>query len=200
MKRNFLLIMMLITASISIHSQSKILFKYGLCSSSYWGENSSGTSSKSGYMVGIGMDSPIGNSAFSVAPMIELISKGANLGTGSSYTLNAVYIEVPLDFIYHLKINKDNSISFAAGPYMAYGIGGNDGNTFGTGPYTYGMGWGNNTTYKAGLERMDAGINFGLGYEYKMLLLNAGYDLGLKNVASNWPKNFAFILSMGIKI
>ncbi len=195
MKRNFLLILMLITASISIHAQSKILFKYGLCSSSYWGENSSGTS-KNGYMVGIGMDSPIGTSDFSVAPMIELISKGANL----SYTLNAVYIEVPLDLIYHLRINKENSVSFAAGPYMAYGIGGNDGNTFATGPYTYGMGWGSNTTYKAGLERMDAGLHFGLGYEYKMLLLNAGYDLGLKNVASNLPKNFAFILSMGIKI
>ena len=189
MKRNFLLILMLITASISIHSQSKILFKYGLCSSSYWGENSSGTSSKSGYMVGVGMDSPIGKSAFSVAPMIELISKGANQG-------NALYIEVPLDFIYHLKINEDNSVSFAAGPYMAYGIG----KSFDTDSYDSGMGWGSSMFNGTGQERKDWGVHFGLGYEYKMLLLNAGYDLGLKNVAAGSPKNLAFILSMGIKI
>lgn len=187
MKRNFLLILMLITASISIHAQGNTFIKWGICSSSYWGENSIGTSSKQGFMLGVAMDTPIGNSNFSVGPTFELISKGGKLKTDDGYdiALNAVYLEVPLDLIYHIKINKENSVSLAAGPYMAYGIGGNDGDTFDD---------------RTGLDRMDAGLHFGLGYEYKRLLLNGSCDVGLKNVASNCPKNFAFILSMGIKI
>lgn len=189
MKRNILLILMFIMATVSIHSQGTVFVKCGLCSASYWGENSIGTSSKDGYMLGIGMDSQIGTSNFTVAPAVELISKGGNVEVDEERhtTIEAVYIEVPLDFIYHYKIVKESFLNFSAGPYIAYGIGGET-----SGVKTF--------DDQTGLERMDVGVNFGLGYEYKMLLLNASCDLGLKNVASNSPKNFAFILSLGIKL
>jgi hypothetical protein len=193
MKRSLLLLVMFLTASVSICSQSKMFIKFGLNSSSYWGENSEGSKEKDSYMLGIGLESQIEHSNISVAPAFEIISKGCKGvdNHNNEITVNAVYFEVPVDFIYHLRVVKDNYITFAAGPYIACGISGDTSD--------------NNNSIETfnewtGLDRLDMGINFGMGYEYKRLLLNGSCDLGLKKIAYNSPKNISFIISMGIKI
>lgn len=189
MKRKLLYLLMLALASASMQAQGTVFLKCGMCSSSYWGENSMGTSSKSGFVLGIGLDSQIGNSDFSVAPAVEIVSKGGRvkLNENEPVTIEANYLEVPIDFVYHYKTGKESCFDFMAGPYLSYGIGGK----------TAGV-----KTFRDhdGLERMDGGINLGLGYEYKMMLVNAGCDLGLRKVSGDSPKNLAFFLSFGIKI
>ncbi len=193
MKRSLLLLVIFITTSVSIYSQDTWFIKFGLNSSSYWDKNPTGSKEKNGYMFGIGIESQIKHSDFSVAPAFEIISKGSS-GTEDSYygaAINAVYLEVPLDFIYHLRLVKNNYLTFAAGPYMAYGIGGD------TSYQNQSIGTFDECT---GIDIIDLGLNFGMGYEYKRLLLNGSCDLGLKKIASNSPKNISFIISMGFKI
>ncbi len=193
MKRSLLLLVMFITTSMSIYSQDTWFIKFGLNSSSYWGKNSEGSKEKNGYMFGIGLESQIKHSDFSVAPALEIISKGSN-GRDDYYhgaAIDAVYLEVPIDFIYHLRLAKNNCLTFAAGPYMSYGIGGS------TSYLNQSIGTFDENT---GIDLIDLGINFGMGYEYKRLLLNGSCDLGLKKIAYNSPKNISFIISMGFKI
>ncbi len=97
------------------------------------------------------------------------------------------WLELPLNFAYTL--HGDHGLQVFAGPYIALAVGGNQRgtatsyNSFGIdGGYrtsdfdnhiAYGVGTGN--------HRLDAGLNFGIGYRQGPLQVQLGYGLGLLN-------------------
>lgn len=120
------------------------------------------------------------------------IGYSAQEATGTNRTN---WLELPLNFVYTL--HGDHGLQVFAGPYVALAVGGRQ---QGTRTYyeaaidplpaqvtdfnsslLYGSGTGN--------QRLDAGLNFGVGYRQGPLQVQLGYGLGLLNLyeASSAP-------------
>ena len=83
------------------------------------------------------------------------------------------YIEIPLNFAFHLKIGQEISLFAEAGPYLAIGISGDSD------------------------KATDYGLNFGLGVEYMTFQLAVNYGLGLNQIVSNYQNRLLFITIAG---
>lgn len=144
------------------------------------GDNSGAEKSKIGYNVAVVADIPL-NEKFHLQTGVGISAKGSKLremqvGYGlEEFSMNAVYAQVPLLFLYKIDImNYNNSFNMGIGPYFAYGIFGetkNDKNsttlvridTFGENGYC---------------NRPDVGLNMELQFETPHLLLFMGYEYG----------------------
>ena len=94
------------------------------------------------------------------------------------------WVELPVNVVYTL-----HGFQAFAGPYVALGVGGRQ---RGTGKNTYPVGisgfqsydFDGKIHYGADTEnrRLDAGVNFGLGYRKGPLQVQLGYGLGLRNL------------------
>jgi hypothetical protein len=102
------------------------------------------------------------------------------------------YLELPITVAYKIK-----GFQIYAGPYVAFGIGGKD-----KWDYTYTINGAEETNKddmklkpkmgevkdgdladdEGAYSGLDYGLNFGLGYQIKSILINAGYSLGLGNI------------------
>ena len=97
------------------------------------------------------------------------------------------WLELPVNVIY-----TRHGFQIFAGPYVALGVGGRQ---HGTGKNTYPVGilgfqeydFDGKIRYGSDTEnrRLDAGINFGLGYRKGPLQVQLGYGLGLRNLHQN---------------
>ena len=101
------------------------------------------------------------------------------------------YLEVPVLASFRIKLADDFQLQLNAGPFVACGVGGNvkdvilkseivDIGDFLGNPFVEGEG---------NLHRFDAGLQFGLGFEYKEFFIGAAYDLGLFDITA---KNLAY--------
>ena len=110
-------------------------------------------------------------SQISIRGGLEYVGKGAKFpGTGSDFSINLNYLEIPIDAVYHVPAGP-GVIQAGLGPYFAYGIGGSSGGV---------SSFGENN---GGFKRFDAGLNLTAGYRFDNgLSLRLGYDLGLANV------------------
>ena len=101
------------------------------------------------------------------------------------------YLEVPVLASFRIKLADDFQLQLNAGPFIACGVGGNvkdvilkseivDIGDFLGNPFVEGEG---------NLHRFDAGLQFGLGFEYKEFFIGAAYDLGLFDITA---KNLAY--------
>lgn len=96
--------------------------------------------------------------------------------------VKVTWLEVPMNFTY-----KMNDFQIYAGPYMAFGIGGEMEYDETEDGYSYSS----STDIKFGdndsdhVRGFDYGLNLGLGYQTGNLLFNAGYSLGLANLQPN---------------
>lgn len=128
-------------------------------------------------------------------------------GRSDNYTLNYVQLNLGGKFAKEIW-GIDGFIE--VGPYIAYGLGGSceigghemDGNSFDD--LNVDDGW-IQVDGGAGFNKFDAGLNIGLGAEYKGLRLMVGYQQGLMNIAdkdliSNGYKNYGFYAKVGICI
>lgn len=142
-------------------------------------------------------------SNFSFQPGISLQNKGGkfkggefiDLGDANSATMNLMYIEVPLNFVYNIPAGSGN-VFLGAGPYGAYGVSvkAKSGNISESGSFD-----------EADLKGFDAGLNLLGGYKLANgFLINAGYGLGLMNIAKDTDgegslKNKVFSVGIGFQ-
>lgn len=122
MKRSLLLITLAMIATVSF-AQITWNVKAGMNVSNYWGDDPD-TDAKIGYRIGAGLEYSF-TDMFSIQPSLFVASKGAKGDEfGYDVTINAIYLEAPVLGAARFRFHNDNAIVVAAGPYMAYGIGG----------------------------------------------------------------------------
>jgi hypothetical protein len=152
------------------------------------------TSSRSGFAAGIMAD--IGFGHLALQPAVQFAQKGYDqVATYSLVTSGRIrfnYLAVPVNLAYTQHRDGQGAQVFA-GPYVAFLLGGrySSETTGGLFPTTetgkvvaatsYTPTFTDTNFYS---RRVDAGLQFGLGYRYQGLLLQAAYSLGLTNQAS----------------
>jgi hypothetical protein len=163
----------------------------------------------------------------SIQPGLLFTGKGSKLQSGNpsdlnyyKATTNPLYIEIPVNAVIKLPIEKESNFFFGAGPYIAMGVGGKrkiEGKTVG-------LAYSNNekieysnddpTTFKteegAGLgvmRRFDYGLNGTAGFQLNGFLISVNYGFGLAKLQSgtnssedNMNKHRVLSLSVGFKL
>ena len=148
-----------------------------------------------------------------LGPMFDLESGVLLTGRGSkaetyfsngNYTkskFNPLYIEVPLNAVVKIPLDKGSNIFFNAGPYAAIGIGGKSKTETKVGPLLSTsektIQFSNDDPFTSQqddaaydkLKRFDFGLNFGGGVQFKHLILKANYGLGLAKINSTQSDN-----------
>ena len=127
------------------------------------------------YRVGITADIALGDNLYLLTGL-DLQTKGAKFKGAESAKLkyNPMYLQLPATIGYKLEIGADTRLVFNVGPYIALGLGGK----------SNGGGEESEKLFKDKvLKRLDYGATGGVGIEFGMLSVSAGYDLGLGNVS-----------------
>lgn len=129
---------------------------------------------------------------------VDFLSRSTKSTSAKSYgyssiaimqvTCNQVYLELPILAGYNLNCTDDFKLRFMAGPYLAYGIGGDTKNA----EKGYGS-YGNTATSfrqnkestfsEDGLKRFDMGLHAATGTEYKNFQVTIGFEYGLTNIS-----------------
>lgn len=133
------------------------------------------TSSNLAFHVGIVLDSPLSEN-FSIQPALLFSQKGFIFNDSRDiYELTSNYIEVPVNFLYHVT----DALTVGAGPYLGYALSASGKETS----------RGKSQTIDFDLaKRIDYGINITAGYEVIAgLVISANYSLGLANFGINAP-------------
>jgi hypothetical protein len=212
-----LVIALLGMASLVGAQSASLNVKGGLNMSNFYGDNLSDRNMKPGFHLGVGAD-------LEFVPNISLqtglffSTKGAEytteipVGVGVvEYSVTASYIQLPIHLAYKIDVNPGTKVFFHAGPYIAYGVGGKrtikskysaDLQNF------FGKQEVNTFDKDFGYKPFDYGVGLGVGAEFGVILLDLGWDLGLKNIARNIEaisvykpniKNQSAYLSIGYK-
>ena len=133
---------------------------------------------------------------------------------------NPLYIQVPLNAVIKIPLQKGSSVFFNAGPYAAIGIGGKSRSESKFGPLlvssTKNIEFSNDDPFTSNeedagynkLKRFDFGLNFGGGFQFEHFIIKANYGLGLAKINSTESNNNAndknkyrtFSLSVGIPL
>ncbi|MGB4844466.1 MAG: porin family protein [Ferruginibacter sp.] len=112
-----------------------------------------------------------------------------------------LYLQVPLNAVVKIPLEKESNIFFNAGPYVAMGIGGKSKQEAKFGPLTSSstetIKFSNDDPFTsqqedAGydkLKRFDYGLNFGAGVGFKHVILKVNYGLGLAKINSTANNN-----------
>jgi hypothetical protein len=162
-----------------------------------------------------------------IQPGLFFTGKGSKIQSGTpsdlnyyKATTNPLYVEIPVNAVIKLPIEKESNFFFGAGPYIAMGVGGKrkiEGKTVG-------LAYSNNqkieysnddpTTFKteegAGLgvmRRFDYGLNGTAGFQLNGFLISVNYGYGLAKLQSgtnssedNMNKHRVLSLSVGFKL
>lgn len=206
MKRNLLLLAAVLGFASASYAQTSYGLKAGVTFpklvASGGGLSYTSDAATAFYLTGYA-DVPVASN-FSFQPGISLQNKGGkfttdeivDLETGEdNATLNLMYIEVPLNFVYYISAGS-GSVFLGAGPYAAYGasVKAKSGNISETGSFD-----------EANFKGFDAGLNVLGGYKLANgFLINAGYGLGLTNIAKDMGgegslKNKVFSVGIGFQ-
>ena len=139
----------------------------------------------------------VNHGKFAFQPAIAFSQKGEKINTTETYGDFGVYttkktssnrynwLELPLNVVYTM--HGDHGLQLFAGPYVALAVGGRQrGTTFQANPFAKfapqefddKAAFGSSTNNR----RLDAGINFGVGYRQGPLQVQLGYGLGLRNL------------------
>jgi hypothetical protein len=114
---------------------------------------------------------------------------------------NPFYIQVPLNAVVKIPLEKETNVFFHAGPYVAVGIAGKSTQESKLGPLmsssTETIKFSNDDPFTsqqedAGydkLKRFDYGLNFGGGIEFSHVILKVNYGLGLAKINSTESNN-----------
>jgi hypothetical protein len=161
------------------------------------------------FNVGIMGRLPI-TSMFSIESGALLTGKGSKAETyfngGNDYIktkFNPLYIEVPLNAVVKIPLEKESNVFFHAGPYAAIGIGGKSRQDAKFGPLvsssTSNIKFSNDDPLTSEqddaaydkLKRFDFGLNFGGGVQLGRVMIKANYGLGLTKINSTESNNNA---------
>jgi hypothetical protein len=172
----------------------------GIGLSNYYGKNTDGTDPKFAYRVGVGMELPF-DQTWSLQSGLNFVSKGSKAGDDIVVKTNALYLELPIMAGLRMPTASGFDVLLKAGPYIACGVGGKAKATIGNEKYK------ENTFSSDGwLKRFDAGLGFGVGFEFSKYVVGLDTQLGLVNAskkefkdAGYKPKNLTAFLTFGYK-
>ncbi len=114
---------------------------------------------------------------------------------------NPLYLQVPLNLVVKIPLDKTSGVFFNAGPYAAIGIGGKSKTDSKFGPLTASSSnsikFSNDDPFTSSqddasydkLKRFDFGINLGGGFQFEHLILKANYGIGLAKINSTESNN-----------
>jgi hypothetical protein len=194
MKKLFFLTSLLTILSLYSMGQKKTV-RYGISggvtfASQTFKNKSQDTKDKSdartGFTAGVFLEYAY-NKIFSFQPGISFVQKGAK-GTVSGFpyetTLN--YIEVPLNFLAHVKVGKKGAnFMFGAGPWLGAGISGKTKATVGGEKVTDDIKFGNDDA-KDDFRTFDLGGNVLAGFQDSHgFFLTGNLNFGLNNINFN---------------
>lgn len=161
--------------------------------------------------LGVGIEKPISKN-WSIMPSLELAWKGAEYKLeeeGYKETLDIFYLQVPIMAAYRINLNDSWNITLKAGPYFAYGLSGKMKGSVDSeyGSYSWDENIFKDRVYEDGKEvvkagkRFDAGLDFGVDFEYHRFVFGAEYELGLLKFAPDDAdvKNAAAYFTVGYK-
>lgn len=219
MKKAAVLILVLLS-STTIWSQSTLPVRFSIragvnVSNSTWDINSelADKKFKMGFQVGVMADYTF-PTPFGLQSGLFLTTKGAKLNAidklnseslNQNQTLNQIYLEMPIYATYKMYVTRYTCIFFNLGPYLAYGIGGNnkvntklsDGNDVSAKFDTFGK----SEDIKYGnLKKFDFGLGGGVGFETGHLIFSLTCELGLANLSRNdlyGYKNISSLFGIG---
>ncbi|TFF35955.1 porin family protein [Mucilaginibacter psychrotolerans] len=152
------------------------------------GSDGSGGTSTSGtlttFSVGAFLDFKAG--ALSVQPGLYYTGKGSksdNQISSASGSLNLRYLQVPVDFVFHLPAVVGN-VYIGAGPYVAFGISARSKTSVSaSNTSTLDLSFGNDASQ---IKRMDYGVQGIAGFHFNSgFLIGLNYDLGLSNITND---------------
>jgi Outer membrane protein beta-barrel domain len=114
---------------------------------------------------------------------------------------NPLYVEVPLNLIVKIPLDKTSGIFFNAGPYVAIGVGGKSKTESKFGPLSASSSssikFSNDDPFTSQqddaaydkLKRFDFGVNIGGGFQFEHVLLKVNYGLGFAKINSTESNN-----------
>ncbi|QIH36089.1 porin family protein [Sphingobacterium sp. DR205] len=156
------------------------------------------TKSNTGFFVTGYLDAPV-SPYFSVQPGLSLQNKGAKwLETSNGDVKESVMsLDIPVNLVAKLPTGGSGNFFIGAGPYVGFGLSGKQKATGGDVKFEedieFGSGEGKH------LKRTDFGVNFLAGYQLTNgFQINAGYGLGLTNLAPNSGSIKNRVWSVGI--
>jgi hypothetical protein len=129
---------------------------------------------------------------------------GTPVSAHEEVTARISYVEVPLYVVVNIPVIKDGGFCAGAGPSAAYGLSAKSKTRATLGDYDpleVDMNWFEEEL----LGRMDYGVNFLAGFEYKWIFIRGGYNLGIADIAKEKGdgranfKNKGFNVSIGFK-
>lgn len=125
---------------------------------------------------------------------LQYVEKGGKGDvTGKKFTYDLHYLEFPIVAKYKVEVAPDVTIDPFFGGYLATGVGGKIKN-FGDREVQ------NSFSHNA-FKHFDGGLRLGVGVQFDLFYLEAGYDIGLHNICHDYfdsSKNGNFFLSGGV--
>ena len=203
-------------ASLVSAQSASINIKGGLNMSNFYGDNLSNKNVKPGYHAGVGLDLEFVTD-ISLQTGLYFTSKGSEYTSSIQiigdvdYRVTANYIQLPIHIAYKMDVTPGTKLFFHAGPYLAYGVGGKrtiESNYSADLDKFFGEQEISTFDKDFGYKRFDYGVGIGVGAEFGVLVIDLGWDMGLKNIARNIPeiqvykpkkKNQSAYLSIGYK-
>lgn len=179
------------------------------------------TKTKVGYQIGLTADISLVENTLSLQPSLLFANKGLSVDVEKTYEdffndiddyegylrLNYNYIEMPINVAYKIK-----GFQLVAGPYLAFGVGGNLKHDFSF--EADGVDYDSDDIYDEDSYKLkpvfgkvddddyddfiddddlidlyrafDLGLNLGVGYQIDNILINAGYSFGFVNMTPNY--------------
>lgn len=206
-----MLVLFALVASMAGFAQVSWNVKGGLNMSTYIGDNSDNSKFKPGGRIGLGMEYAI-NDMVSLQPSLYFSTKGAKYSGSAKIEgitakgdvkINQMYLELPIDVQLRFNLVDNTNLIVAAGPYLAYGIGGKtkiSASAAGYSDNTKVNTFGNDKKGDLNLKRFDAGINIEAGLEFGSFLAGINTQLGFcKLMEGNSPKNANIGIFVGYK-
>lgn len=203
---------LVLTAAISLSTKAQVYLQGGLNLANITKTNDGQTEKNNilpSFNVGILGRLPIAD-MFSIESGLLLTGRGSKAETyfngGNDFVkskFNPFYLEVPLNAVVKIPLEKKSNVFFNAGPYVAIGIGGKSRRDTKFGPLvsssTSNIEFSNDDPFTSQqedarydrLKRFDFGLNFGGGFQFQRVLLKVNYGLGLAKINSTQSDNTA---------
>ena len=201
---------LVLTTAISLSTKAQVYLQGGLNLANITKTNDGQTEKNNilpSFNVGILGRLPIAD-MFSIESGLLLTGRGSKAETyfngGNDFVkskFNPFYLEVPLNAVVKIPLEKKSNVFFNAGPYVAIGIGGKSRRDTKFGPLvsssTSNIEFSNDDPFTSQqedarydrLKRFDFGLNFGGGFQFQRVLLKVNYGLGLAKINSTQSDN-----------